>query len=163
MAEALKASLGPAEVAGELAGEPAGGRRLLRGTNSLVTVELGRDPDADASRPYFVGPAYLAELMDVASAAITKPGGGTTAELAYRGLPSVLDASKGAMHWEEFTIQRFETAGRAVALRSSSTGAIEAALRQALQLGRDCMLAQDSRGQLVDSRERLRQRLQASA
>ena len=79
-----------------------GGLGLLRGTNPLVTVQIARDPNpARPDKPYFIGSEELTNLMDLASVCISKPGGGSTAELAYRGTPCVLDASKGAMHWEE--------------------------------------------------------------
>jgi len=131
---------------------------LLRGTNPLVTVQVAQDPEAEPSQAYFVGPKFLASLMDIASVAITKPGGGTTAELAYRGLPAVLDASKGAMLWEEFTIRRFEEAGCGVALRSGSSGALEAALRQSFKLDRCRKLAYGGDDGMLDPRLRIRRR-----
>ena len=79
-----------------------GGLGLLRGTNPLVTVQIAHDPNPPRpDKPYFIGSEELTNLMDLASVCISKPGGGSTAELAYRGTPCVLDASKGAMHWEE--------------------------------------------------------------
>ena len=59
-----------------------------------MKIEVAQDPNPNADRPYFVGPQELRTLMDLADAAITKPGGGSTAELLYRGVPAVLDASK---------------------------------------------------------------------
>merc|ERR1712190_272725 len=102
------------------------------------------------------GAAHLRLLMDITSVAISKPGGGSTSELAYRGVPSVLDASKGAMHWEDFTIKRFEEANRAVALRSCSSDDMEAALRKALKLGRSRALAMGPDMQVIDTGAQLR-------
>merc|ERR1712039_88278 len=95
--------------------------------------------------------------MDIAACVISKPGGGSTSEIAYRGVPTVLDASQGAMHWEDFTIRRFEQAGRAVALRSSAEADFEDALRKALALGRSAKLAAGPDGQLLDTGSRIRQ------
>merc|ERR1712083_275566 len=94
--------------------------QIMRGTNKNVTLEIARDPAAPAGVPYFCGATRLRNYMDVASVVISKPGGGSTSEIAYRGVPSVLDASQGAMHWEDFTIKRFEQCERAIALRSCS-------------------------------------------
>eukprot|EP00928_Gymnodinium_smaydae_P022598 TRINITY_DN1892_c0_g1_i2.p1 TRINITY_DN1892_c0_g1~~TRINITY_DN1892_c0_g1_i2.p1 ORF type:complete len:697 (-),score=90.64 TRINITY_DN1892_c0_g1_i2:79-1914(-) len=128
---------------------------LFRGSNELVTVEVASDPAAPPAHPYFVGAKALHALMDVASVAISKPGGGSTSELAYAGVPAVLDASKGAMHWEEFTIKRFVEAKRAVALRGNKSHHLEAALRQALELGRDMKLALGPDGKILDTGQRL--------
>lgn len=128
----------------------------MRGSNKLVTVEVARDPKAPPENPYFVGPVHLRRLMDLASVAISKPGGGSTSELAYTGLPSVLDASAGAMHWEEFTIRRFEEAKRAIPLRSARRDEVEAALRQAMSLGRDNSLAKGPDGMVLDTGARIR-------
>lgn len=32
-------------------------------------------------------------------------GGGTTAEIAYRGLPAVFDATQGLLHWEDLALR----------------------------------------------------------
>lgn len=131
---------------------------LLRGLNQRVTVELAKDPAADPAKPYFVGASELVVLMDLASAAISKPGGGSTAELAYRGVPAVLDASKGAMHWEEFTINRLEAAGRGLALRSRNPAALEGALRLALHMGKDQSFACGPDSEILDTGEHLRRK-----
>merc|ERR1712039_883537 len=128
----------------------------MRGSNALVTLEIARDPEAPAENPFFVGANALRNYMDVASCIISKPGGGSTSEIAYRGVPSVLDASQGAMHWEDFTIRRFEQVGRAVALRSTAPADFEDALRKALALGRSPKLAIGPDGQLLDTGSRLR-------
>ncbi|CAK0908332.1 unnamed protein product [Prorocentrum cordatum] len=142
---------------GALREDRSTGQELLRGGNDRVSVQIARDPNPEAANPFFVGAAQLASLMDVASAAITKPGGGSTAELTYRRVPVVLDASKGAMHWEEFTIKRFEEAHCGVALRRRDAKELEAALRQCLDFP-EATLAVDPFGVLLDTGKRVRAR-----
>jgi UDP-N-acetylglucosamine:LPS N-acetylglucosamine transferase len=147
-----------AELSKQLKPHPSRTHRaqpLLRGSNPLVTVEVARDPSLnDPKKPFFVGGAEMAALMDLAGAAITKPGGGSTAELAYRGVPAVLDATKGAMHWEAFSIKSLEAAGRGVALRNPA--ALEDVLLQALRCGRDTSFASDHAGCLLSTRDAAR-------
>ena len=88
-----------------------------------AVVELYHDPAvATPERPFMVGPAALALLMDAASVVITKPGGSTTAEIAYRGVPALFDASGSLLHWEEFTVNEFEKAKRGLRLTEADPG-----------------------------------------
>lgn len=101
------------------------GKTLMQGSAKSVTVEIVQDPKNlvldearpdDGKRPYYVLEDELALLMDLADVIITKPGGGTTAEVAYRRLPAVFDATHGLLHWEGFTVDVFVGAGRGVKL-----------------------------------------------
>ena len=49
-----------------------------------MVVELYRDAAGTRAHPFLVGAGALRDLMDLASVVITKPGGSTTAEVAYR-------------------------------------------------------------------------------
>lgn len=89
------------------------GRVVLQGNDANVTVEVAQEPGhrGGANATYLTA-ERLVLLMDIADAIITKPGGGTTAEISYRGLPAVFDATRGLLHWEEFTVHAFEQQGR---------------------------------------------------
>eukprot|EP00913_Durusdinium_trenchii_P011172 g10493.t1 len=70
----------------------------------MVTVEVAKTPGRGPNATY-VSAERLALLMDLADAIIAKPGGGTTAEIAYRGLPAVFDATQGLLHWEDLALR----------------------------------------------------------
>merc|ERR1719270_1847090 len=79
----------------------ARGRQVRQGWDPNVTLEVAVDPSIkNDEAPFYIGAEMLVQLMDRADAIITKPGGGTSAELAYRGLPALFDASAGMLHWE---------------------------------------------------------------
>eukprot|EP00439_Symbiodinium_sp_Y106_P069821 s2555_g12.t1 len=99
------------------------GRVVLQGNDANVTVEVAQEPGhrggacacvlslPEKNHPpnaTYLTAERLVLLMDIADAIITKPGGGTTAEISYRGLPAVFDATRGLLHWEEFTVHAFE-------------------------------------------------------
>ncbi|CAE7260173.1 Tmem144, partial [Symbiodinium pilosum] len=88
------------------------GRVVLQGNDLNVTVEVAREPGHRGPNATYLSAERLMMLMDIADAIITKPGGGTTAEISYRGLPAVFDATHGLLHWEEFTVHAFEEQGR---------------------------------------------------
>eukprot|EP00439_Symbiodinium_sp_Y106_P071412 s2555_g12.t2 len=103
------------------------GRVVLQGNDANVTVEVAQEPGhrggacacvlslPEKNHPpnaTYLTAERLVLLMDIADAIITKPGGGTTAEISYRGLPAVFDATRGLLHWEEFTVHAFEQQGR---------------------------------------------------
>ncbi|CAK0895479.1 unnamed protein product [Prorocentrum cordatum] len=141
-------------------GIPAGASRPA-GSNALVAVEIACDPGGYGGGSTVLGAGELADLMDVASAAIVRPSGSAVFELVYRGVPMVLDLPRGASATEEFAAQRLEEAGRGVVLRGKAPGALEAALRRALALGRDQALAADGSGALLQTCERLLRRAAA--
>mmetsp|Transcript_8255 Transcript_8255/g.19385 ORF Transcript_8255/g.19385 Transcript_8255/m.19385 type:complete len:628 (-) Transcript_8255:99-1982(-) len=87
------------------------GRRVLQGNDANVTVEVAQEPSHRGANATYLSADRLSLLMDLADAIITKPGGGTTAEISYRGLPAVFDATQGLLHWEEFTVHAFEEQG----------------------------------------------------
>merc|ERR1712110_801972 len=89
--------------------------------------------------------------MGMADLIITKPGGGSTAEVAYRGTPVVFDAANGMLHWEGFTVKQFEEKGRGVRLEESSMKALQNACTRAMSLGRSTVIAQDSTNRLLDT------------
>lgn len=86
------------------------GRKIFQGADQQVTVEVVHGEPLNGSTGYVVGAQSLVDLMDMADAIITKPGGGTTAEAAYRALPAVFDATNGFLHWEAFTADIFKNA-----------------------------------------------------
>ncbi|CAE7611704.1 Tmem144 [Symbiodinium necroappetens] len=89
------------------------GRVVLQGNDANVTVEVAQEPGHQGGpNATYLSTERLVLLMDIADAIITKPGGGTTAEISYRGLPAVFDATRGLLHWEEFTVHAFEQQGR---------------------------------------------------
>jgi len=136
-----------------------GGRRILQGASKDVTVEVMRSPHRrgqERDEPFYLSAESLSTLMDIADAVITKPGGGTTAELAYRGTPAVFDATPGLLHWEEFTVQVFEEAGRGI--RFSTADELPQALHRAMASGRSIKLAEDpdQPGSTLDTGSRFR-------
>lgn len=130
---------------------------VRRGKDPNVTLEVAVDPtNDDDGVPYYIRAALLARLMDQADAIITKAGGGTSAEIAYRGLPALFDASEGLLHWEDFTVQVFEKEGRGQ--RFTSLAGLQSGLLEALQDGRSTKLAADPRrpGQILNTAENIR-------
>lgn len=118
------------------------GREVWQGKSSSVTVEVLRDPTlAKPKKPYFLGARFLKTMMDVSDALITKPGGGSTAEAAYRGIPAAFDATAGLLHWEEFTVKEFEAEKRG--LRIEHEADLQKVMKQVLSYGRSTKLAQD--------------------
>lgn len=136
-----------------------GGRRVLQGSDKNVTVEVVRDPAAtkrNGTGAFYVGAPYLKKLMDSADAIITKPGGGTTSEAAYCGLPALFDTSGGMLHWEELTTRAFERMG--VGARFDGVGELPGALRRVLGQPRSRRLAEDPLhpGAVLQTGERVR-------
>lgn len=117
---------------------------MLQGSDPQVTLEVAQGPNGS-----YVAAERLAELMDLAHAIITKPGGGTTAELAYRGLPAVFDATEGLLQWEDFTVHSFEDQGRGE--RFETAQELPQVLRTALEKNRSWRLVQDpSSGEVLN-------------
>ncbi|CAJ1344514.1 unnamed protein product [Effrenium voratum] len=126
--------------------------QVLHGRDPQVTVEVAREPGSNST---YISAERLAVLMDLADAIITKPGGGTTAEIAYRGLPAVFDATHGLLHWEEFTVHAFEEQG--CGERFVWAQQLPKVLRRALQRPRSIRLAEDpaSPGNVLDPGPRI--------
>lgn len=130
-----------------------GNRSVLQGTAENVTVELAKDPGQKAAKDsgkeaeYWVSADHLAILMDVADAIITKPGGGTSAEAAYRGVPAVFDATWGMLSYEALTVDIFEQQGRGV--RFTAAEELPAMLRKAMSLGRSTRLVAEAHAEEV--------------
>lgn len=116
------------------------GRRVLQGGDPMVTVEVAKTPGRGPNATY-VSAERLALLMDLADAIIAKPGGGTTAEIAYRGLPAVFDATQGLLHWEDFTVHTFEDQG--CGERFETADELPSVLRGALRKARSTRLVED--------------------
>merc|ERR1719454_1336465 len=79
--------------------EQRGHHAFYRGKNSNVTVEVAKDPHMDSAsqdvkHSYYLQADELVNLMDISDVLLTKPGGSTTAEAAFRGLPTLFDATK---------------------------------------------------------------------
>merc|ERR1711869_37998 len=93
-----------------------------------VTLEVATDAEWAAmnekngkpatDRPFYVLDRRLATFMDAADVIVTKPGGSTTAEIAYRGTPAVFDAVDGLFEWEKFGVNVLVKRGHGVKLRS---------------------------------------------
>jgi UDP-N-acetylglucosamine:LPS N-acetylglucosamine transferase len=85
--------------------EQADGHLLLKGSNKLVTLEVVKESAntiVNSKTAYFVPETELVVLMDLADVLLTKAGGSTTAEAAYRGLPVLFDDTDGMLRWEAF-------------------------------------------------------------
>mmetsp|Transcript_87093 Transcript_87093/g.154098 ORF Transcript_87093/g.154098 Transcript_87093/m.154098 type:complete len:796 (+) Transcript_87093:61-2448(+) len=114
-----------------------------------VTIEVAKDPaNTREDKPFFVQEKWLSVLMDAADVMLTKPGGGSTAEVAYRGVPAIFDASIELLHWEKFTVDVFVEEGRGVVF--NDLPGLRAALLAAPKLGRSTRLAEDGHGQILD-------------
>jgi len=144
---------------------PLGGVPHFRGQNGNVTVEVARDP-AGALRnaegeynEFYLSGDEVSSLMDIADALITKAGGSTVAEAAYRGTPVIFDATGGMLSWEEFNAKVFENHGHGI--RMISVANLERDLRRAFGLSRDRPLVRDRlTGHAIDSRRQIRQEME---
>mmetsp|Transcript_64219 Transcript_64219/g.114007 ORF Transcript_64219/g.114007 Transcript_64219/m.114007 type:complete len:762 (+) Transcript_64219:51-2336(+) len=132
---------------------------LLQGKLPYVTLEVAKDPQAaTAESPYFLSAAELALLMDIADLIITKAGGASTAEVAYRGIPAVFDATAGLLHWEALTVKAFEKQNRGVRLTEASPTELLKACNRALSFGRSSILARDlATNGVIDTRKRVQE------
>jgi len=126
------------------------GRVVWYGDDSSITVEVAKDPtNTRADKPYYVFEDRLASLMDMSDAVISKPGGGSTAEIAYRGVPAIFDTSSTLFHWEMFTVKVFERANRAITF--SDERYLRDAILSAMELGHSQKLAEELPGQIIDT------------
>lgn len=137
------------------------GRTILLGSNRHVTVEVARNllgSRGDAQGLYYLSEEEVCSLMDIADVLITKAGGSTVAEAAYRGLPTIFDAVAGMLSWEEFNARVFETHGRGIRMLNADD--LERDLRRAFRLGRNRTLILDRvTGQAIDARQRIRREI----
>jgi len=151
-----------ARLESQLQPVPSGRGTRFRGANARVTVEVAREPrggrgDGQSADDLFVD--EVSSLMDVADVLITKPGGSTVAEAAYRGIPMIFDATSGLLAWEDFNAHVFESHGRGI--RMTSISDLEHSLRLASRLNRSQSLVSDSMtGQAIDTRRKIRQEMQ---
>lgn len=136
--------------------ERVDGHLILRGTNRLVTLEVAKNPgNTEPGSLYFVSQDELAILMDIADLLVTKAGGSTTAEAAYRGLPILFDATAGMLKWEAFTAEVFERQRRGRRLNDNAE--LEGAMRDVVALGKNRSLVLNHQtGALVNSTEQVR-------
>jgi len=126
-----------------------GGRKVWHGKDDSVTVEVAKDPaNNNEDKPYYVLEERLALLMDMADVMLSKPGGGSTAEIAYRGVPAIFDTSISLFHWEKFTVDVFVQANRAISFDSEAS--FRSALPTAMHLGRSQEIAKDVSGNIID-------------
>lgn len=142
-----------------LSGKRIGRHRRLHGKNTNVTVEVARDPEAGSlgQNAYYLSEDEVASLMDTADVLITKAGGSTITEAAYRGLPTIFDATPGMLPWEEFNAKVFEKYGRG--RRIADVDNIEEDMQYAITLGRNRTLILDRYGQPIDSRQHIRREM----
>lgn len=138
--------------------------RLLHGPGKHVTLEVARGADAEGSEarprrfPFYLPESQLVDLMDVADVLITKAGGSTTAEAAYRGTPVLFDAVDGMLKWEAFTADVFEGHGRG--MRLASADELEEKMRRVIGLGRSrTLVAAGRENSAVNTTERIRAEL----
>lgn len=140
------------------ANDPAYEREVWLGVDPTVTVEVATDPAVPdhvrVNKPYYVFEDRLALLMDMADAVISKPGGGSTSEIAYRGVPAIFDTATTLFHWETFTVNVFARANRAIAFNSKEQD-VRDAIRSAIQLGHSLALVQDDRGEMLVTSQRI--------
>mmetsp|Transcript_43768 Transcript_43768/g.70037 ORF Transcript_43768/g.70037 Transcript_43768/m.70037 type:complete len:744 (-) Transcript_43768:99-2330(-) len=130
-----------------------GDREVWSGSDDSVTVEVATDEDnKNEEKPYYVLEKRLAMLLDMADLVMSKPGGGSTAEIAYRGVPAIFDTSVTLFHWELFTVEVFEKADRG--LRFSSENELRDVIPKAIAMERSQKLAEDN-GQLLDTSARV--------
>jgi len=144
--------------------ESAGGAQRFHGRNHHVIVEVARDPagnsgGAAGSSLYYLPEGEVSTLMDIADVLITKAGGSTVAEAAYRGIPVIFDATSGMLRWEDFNARVFEAHGRGI--RMVNVADLEDNMREAFGLGRHRPLICDwHNGQTIDSRRQIRHEMQ---
>jgi len=124
-------------------------RSFMQGRAKEVTLEVAKAPTEQRSareHPYFIDADQLALLLDVADVVLTKPGGGTVAEVAYRGAPVVFDATDGLLHWEEFNVKQFVDRHRGVRLESGDLSSLQTACQKAMALGRSLTMVEEQDG-----------------
>merc|ERR1712224_343454 len=97
--------------------------------------------------------------MDAADCIVTKPGGSTTAEIAYRGTPAVYDAVSGLFEWEQFGVDILEHRGHGVALLSAKGKDVSSTVGRALRLGRDVSFSYDEKDQRLNTGARVREKV----
>jgi len=130
------------------------GRVVWHGNDETVTFEIAKDPsNTQEDKPYYVFEERLALLMDMADVMLSKPGGGSTAEAAYRGAPTVFDVSGGLLRWEQFTVDVFTRARRGIASKSGRN--FRGAILAAMGLGRSRALAKDANGEIINTKDRI--------
>lgn len=138
--------------------EQADGHILLKGTNKLVTLEVVKESANtihNSKAAYFVPEAELVVLMDLADVLLTKAGGSTTAEAAYRGLPVLFDDTDGMLKWEAFNAQLVRDHRRGKLLVDPAD--LEADLLSVASLGKDrSLVMHHSTGQLINTTARIR-------
>jgi UDP-N-acetylglucosamine:LPS N-acetylglucosamine transferase len=129
-----------------------------RGYGHDVMIELLTDAawSDHQKRPFFVRDGRLADLMDASDVVVTKPGGSTTAEIAYRGTPAVYDAVDGLFSWEHFAVGLFEEKRRGVILENKRR--LGEAMMEAIQMGKDRSVAMEA-GKLLATPTRVRSAL----
>jgi len=137
------------------------GRRILRNSaNPTFSLEVASDPivlgAGDKPKDFFVSESELVSLMDLSDVLVSKAGGSTCAEAAYRGVPMLFDATDGMLHWEAFTAHVFDQHSRGRILLSPSD--LETALHEVIRLGRNISLAY-SNGRLANASANIREEL----
>lgn len=146
---------------GEVGNATAGALVHLTGSNKDVTLQVAREPSAgtNATRPFYISAGELVALMDVSDVLVTKAGGSTTAEAAYRGIPVLFDAVDGMLKWEDVTAKVFESHDRG--LRFTQNSQLEERTSQAVDLGRSRALAFEGGSHaFVNTTERVRRAVQ---
>jgi UDP-N-acetylglucosamine:LPS N-acetylglucosamine transferase len=120
-------------------GDGLNGRYLWETQPHGVTLEVATDAAnlLWREKPFYVLDKRLAALMDAADCILTKPGGSTTAEVAYRGVPAVYDAVDGLFEWEKFGVDILVKRGHGVKLRSAKDADVAKAVADAIKLGRN--------------------------
>jgi len=109
-----------------------------------VTIEVPIDPhNQDTEYKYKHGGVRLAAMMDLANVILTKPGGATTAEVAYRGTPALFDCRSELFHWERFNVDVFLELGRGVAITKEVP--MQKAILQAMNIERSQAMVMDPR------------------
>lgn len=141
-----------------LAREERGRHLFLHGKCPSITVEVAKDPEmrvvSEPKYTYYIQEQELVDLMDIADVLLTKPGGSTTAEAAYRGVPTLFDATNGLLHWEAFTVQVFEKHGRG--RRMSYSSELEMGIMQTIDLNRSLALVLSNTTGLLNTTQRVR-------
>jgi len=138
--------------------EQADGHILLKGTNKLVTLEVVKESAntiVNSKAAYFVPENELVVLMDLADVLLTKAGGSTTAEAAYRGLPVLFDDTDGMLKWEAFNAHLVKDHHRGKLLVDPDE--LEHDLLSVAKLGKSLSLVTHHKtGQIVNTTARIR-------
>mmetsp|Transcript_24660 Transcript_24660/g.82544 ORF Transcript_24660/g.82544 Transcript_24660/m.82544 type:complete len:636 (-) Transcript_24660:101-2008(-) len=130
------------------------GRIVWQGQDSNVTVEVAIDPkNHNLEKPYLMTAEGIAFLMDASDAILTKPGGGSTAEVAYRGIPAMFDVSRTLLHWEQFTVDIFTDRSRGLGFHGERH--LRPTIARAFALGRSTSLAEAPSGGIIHPGKRL--------